>query len=129
MFVMPPDNLLIRELNPHAVSCLKDEMLENSCADVQPILCIVVLKEDQSFDSILKEAYLYNTIGGNHSRQALQELIKERPQLAINKQFTHRLCAVYKPMDVKLARHLASKHNRATSFSHDMTSWDRVSCL
>lgn len=39
---------------------------------------------------------------------------------------TYRLCSVYKKMDTQLTLRLASKHNRATSFNHEMTTWDKV---
>ena len=81
------------------VSLLKEEMLSNPFGDVQPIFCAAQLKESEVFDSKLKEAYLYYTIGGNHSRQALQELLEEKRHLKNNRQYTHRLCAVYKPME------------------------------
>lgn len=123
----PPRELLVRDRNPQMVSLLKQEMLSNPFGDVQPILCIVQLKENEPFDSKLKEAYFYLTIGGNHSRQALQELLQERPLLQKNRQYTHRLCAVYKPMAHHLARRLASKHNQAAAYCHEMTTWDWVS--
>ena len=125
----PPDEMLVRDRNPHVVASLKLEMLENAFSDVQPILCIAQLKSGESFDKNLKEAYLYHTIGGNHSRQALQELLKERPYLEQNRQYTHRLCAVYTPMEATLVRYLASKHNRAASCFHEMTTWDWVCSL
>ena len=125
----PPRELLVRDRNPQMVSLLKQEMLSNPFGDVQPILCIVQLKENEPFDSKLKEAYFYLTIGGNHSRQALQELLQERPLLQKNRQYTHRLCAVYKPMLHQLARRLASKHNRAAAYCHEMTTWDWVSMM
>ena len=68
----PPPHLLIRKLNSHVVAALKREMLQNLCVDVQPILCIVQLQPGQAFDESLKEGYSYCTIGGNHSREALQ---------------------------------------------------------
>ena len=51
-------------------------MIANNCTDVQPILCIADVKGGDSFDACSKEGYRYATIGGNHSRQALQELKK-----------------------------------------------------
>ena len=101
-------------------------MIANNCTDVQPILCIADVKGGDSFDACSKEGYRYATIGGNHSRQALQELIKEKPAFANNRQYSHRLCAVYTPMDTKLIRRLASKHNRAAAYCHEMTTWDWV---
>jgi len=111
------------------VKALKKEIIDNDCSNVAPILCIAQLSEDEAFDKDLKEAYSYATVGGNHSRQAFQEILKEHPEFENKKQYTHRLCSVYIPMDNKLARRLASKHNRATAFCHKMTNWDWVSNL
>lgn len=58
--------------------------------DVQPLLCIVRLEKEQQFDAKFKEAYPYDTVGGNNSRCALQELLKEHPELRNNKLYTHR---------------------------------------
>lgn len=101
-------------------------MLDNPTADVQPILCMVRLRSAERFDPNLKEAYVYNTIGGNNSREAVQQLLKEHPELEEQKVFTHRLCAVYNHMGTTLAFCMASKHNRATAFLHEMTTWDKV---
>ena len=122
----PPEQLIIRECNTKVVANLKQEMLDNPFADVTPILCIAKLQPDENFNSSLKEAYLYETIGGNHSRAALQEILKENPNLCADRQYSHRLCAVYKPMANTLARRLASKHNWAAAFTHEMISWDWV---
>ena len=125
----PPDDLLVREVNTAVVSSLKLEMQENPCTDVQPLLCVVQLKSDEVFDKQHKEGYFYHTIGGNHSRQALQELLRENPHLQQKRLYAHRLCAVYLPMEAKLARRLASKHNRAAAYCHEMTTWDWVSIV
>ena len=57
---------------------------------------------------------MYDTVGGNNSRLALQELLREKPDLRTNKLFSHRLCSVYRRMETQLALRLASKHNKAT---------------
>ena len=121
-----PEHLLIRERKD---AILKMEMIENPISDVQPILCIVSIGAGEHFDPKVKEGYVYETIGGNNSREALQQLMKDKPELCDNRLFTHRLCSVYSKMDTKLALRLASKHNRATNFSHDMTTWDKVTFL
>ena len=121
----PPNEWLVRDCSEKVVEQLKLEMIANNCTDVQPILCIADVR-GEDFDVNSKEGYKYHTIGGNHSRQALQELIEEKPSLASNRQYSHRLCAVYKPMDTKLIRRLASKHNRAAAYCHEMTTWDWV---
>ena len=124
--IEPPDELLVRETSGNFISCLKQEMLDNPTANVQPLLTIVCLKQDESFDSSVKEGYIYQTVGGNHSRQALQELLKEHPDLQRQKVYSHRLCSVYTQMSTQLALRLASKHNRASTFAHEMTTWDKV---
>lgn len=101
-------------------------MIENPTVDVQPILCSVKLDSGQKFDPNFKDAYQYYTIGGNNSRVALQQLLKEKPYFSEDKNYTHRLCSVYSPMPTHLSLRLASKHNRATSFSHSMSTWDKV---
>ena len=101
--------------------------MKNPCKDVTPILCIVNLQPGEVFKPTLLDSYKYISIGGNHSRQALQELLKEKKELENNRLYTHRLCAVYKPMEVPLARRLACKQNRAGSFNLEMTNWDWIS--
>lgn len=109
------------------IDALKKKMTENATRDVQPLLCIVRLNEDQVFDENIKEAFVYETIGGNNSREAMQQLLSEKPDLKKKKIYTHRLCSVYSRMSNELALRLASKHNRASGFTHDMTTWDKVS--
>ena len=123
----PPKDLLIRDCNKKVVDNLKKEIMENPCSDVTPILCIAEIEKGSSFNQTLKEAYSYITIGGNHSRQAFQELLDEDKTLINKRLYSHRLCSVYLPMNRQLTSRLAFKHNRATAFSHRMTSWDWVS--
>ena len=64
------------------------------------------------------------TIGGNHSRIATQELLKEDIQ-----KYSHlkiKPVDVYKNMPVAHAKRLARRHNRATSFTHQITTQDKV---
>ncbi|XP_065913661.1 uncharacterized protein [Dysidea avara] len=122
----PPEEWLVRKCSKNIVDQLKQEMVDNTCTDVQPILCIVQLKRDETFNPLVKEGYKYNTIGGNHSRQALQELLSEKPELKSSKQFTHRTCSVYSAMDTILVRRLANKHNRAATHVHEITTMDWI---
>ena len=125
----PPDPLLVRETSRAFIDSLKQEMLHNPISDVQPILCMVNLKEGDRFEERFKEGYVYQTIGGNHSRKALQELVQDHPELSQKRNYTHRLCSVYSNMPTQLALCLASKHNRASTFSHEMTTWDKVNTI
>ena len=80
-----PQSSLVREKDTTFIERLKTEMLENPISDVQPILCLVDLPEGDVFEPALKEAYSYKSIGGNHSREALQQLLQENPSLKENK--------------------------------------------
>ena len=119
----------MRDCNSTVVAQLKAEMLANNCTDVQPILCVVNINANECFNSDSKEGYTYYTIGGNHSRKALEELLEENPNLSFKRQYSSRLCAIYKPMEATLIRRLASKHNRAAAYHHDMNTWDWVSYI
>ncbi len=124
--VQPPDPLLVRNTSKDFIDTLNHEMLNNQTSNVQPILCLVCLKDGDEFVEKYKEAYVYHTIGGNHSRQALQELLEEHPIFNQKRIYTHRLCSVYGKMPRNLALRLASKHNRAGTFHHDITTWEKV---
>ncbi len=90
----PPPQFLVRDCNEKVVSVLKEEIMLNPFSDVQPILCMVSLKDGEIFDKTKKEGFLYHTLGENHSRQALQEILKENPHLQ-SQVYTNRLCAAH----------------------------------
>lgn len=125
----PPEELLVRSKSDTFIEALKEEMLENPTRDVQPLLCLVRLNDGEDFDDKVKEGYSYDTIGGNNSREAIQQLLSEKPELKKKKMYSYRLCSVYTRMPNELALRLASKHNRASGFTHDMTTWDKVRTL
>ena len=78
------------------------------------------------FDESKKEMYQYETLGGNNSRAALQALSnKENSHPA----FRTRLVSVYGGLTDDEAVRLAAKHNKTTSFYHDMSTWDKVRWL
>jgi DNA repair exonuclease SbcCD nuclease subunit len=127
--VEPSEELLVRSKSEVFIDALKKEMIENATRDVQPLLCLVRLKDEEEYDEKVKEAYVYETIGGNNSREAMQQLLAENPELRMKKTYSHRLCSVYRKMSMELSLRLASKHNRAAGFTHDMTTWDKVSVV
>ena len=77
----------MREADEKFMECLNHEMLENKTCGVAPIVVTVRLSDDEQFDMKHSEAYTYDTIGGNHSRIALQQLIKENQELAKDQHF------------------------------------------
>jgi len=106
---------------------IQHEILKNPCSSVNPILCVVNLDEGCRFNKDQKESYSYMTIGGNHSRQAFQEILDEQATLRQNKAYTYRLCSVYTSMEKPPLNRLVLKNNRAAAFCHKMTTWDWIS--
>ena len=86
--------------------------------------CTQLHWRDQSRGLHEKECYNYETLGGNHSRAALQALCKEEttPHAA----FRTRLVSVYSGLTDEEAQRLASRHNHTTSLQHKMSSWEKV---
>ena len=54
------------------IKSLKTEMLNNPIKAVAPLLVLVDMEQGEQYDAHHPEAYHYETIGGNHSRIALQ---------------------------------------------------------
>lgn len=121
----PKQSHLLREPDCAFIDVLKKEMLENTMAPslVSPIIGLVCLDAGDSFDRRHPHSYMYETIGGNNSRVALQELSKEFPY---NKVFKSHLVAVYTGFPDNLVLRLASKHNRATGFTHSVITQEKV---
>lgn len=67
--------------------------------------------------------YHYETLGGNNSRAALQALCDEENS---HTAFRTRLVSVYGGLKDDEALRLAAKHNKTTSFYHEMSTWDKV---
>ena len=78
-------------------------MVQNRTCDVAPIVVTVLLSDDEQFDIKHPEAYTYDTIGGNHSRIALQQLITENKELAKDPTFSSRRVSVYGRLSAKQA--------------------------
>lgn len=121
--IEPVGNRLIRPIDRDFVNELKEEMLLNPTSDVAPMIGVVYTDQ---FNRNQPEAYKYETIGGNHSRTALLELLEEDPTLATNSCYTRRTVSIYQNLSHRQAKYLAQKHNRATSFTHSMTTQDYV---
>ena len=80
----------------------------------------------KSFDPMKKESYVYETLGGNNSRAAVQELHREYEDIPT---FRTRLVSVYSKLTDDQALILASKHNKTTAFHHQMSTLERVSYI
>ena len=116
---------LIRKPDPQFVSLLKKEMISNPTQDVAPIVGLVKLSHTEQFCPAHAEAYQYETIGGNHSRIALQEILQDC-DTSSRFLYSHRLVSVYHGLSDEQVQHLAHCHNRATEFTSKMTNQDKV---
>ena len=68
-------------------------MLSNPTKDVAPIIGVVRLRCDEIFDKDHPETYVYETIGGNHSRIALTQLLEANNSLP--QSYHLRMVSVY----------------------------------
>ena len=128
--VEPVASRLIRQPHEPYIKGLKEEMKKNPTCDVAPIVAMVKLTDGQKFDEAHPEAFTYETLGGNHSRIALQELLNEDKQLATLPYYRSRLVSVYSGLSDKQATHLALRHNKATEYTSKLTTQDKVGvCL
>ena len=119
----PKESRLLREPDRLFIDQLKKEILDNQATPVSPLVGLACVPPDDCFDNRHPQAYMYETIGGNNSRIALQELAEEYPD---NPSFKTRLVAIYVGLSDSLSLRLASKHNRASGFTHSMTTQDKV---
>ena len=85
----------------------KERIVTYPTAHVAPPLANVQLSTGQSFDADDLEAYQYEMIGGNHSREVL---VKD-PIYRLQKSFQFRLAAVYTGLTDKEALALGRQHN------------------
>ena len=92
---------------------LKENMVKNPSKDATPLVGMVVLKDGEEFDEKHKESYQYETLGGNNSRVALQQLLKESD----DPRFRTRLVSIYQRLTDDEALRLAAKHNAVTVIS------------
>ena len=120
--VEPEPARLLRPIDPVFVDTLKSHMKRNPSRDVTPIVGLVQLADGVEFQEDHRDNYLYETLGGNNSRVAMQQLLDEE-----DLRFRTRLVSVYSHLNDSQALRLASKHNLATSVHHDMTTCDKVS--
>lgn len=78
------------------------------------------MKED-NFESCTIEV-----IGGNHSREALQNIISTT---ADPTPFEKRMCIVYTNLNPDEAKYVANQHNQVRKFGTDLDLVDRASCF
>ena len=123
--IEPVRSRILRKIDSKFVERLKEHMLENQSKDSAPIVGLVVTPEGEKFNPARKDCYQYETIGGNNSREATQSLFSESGDAF----YKTRLVSVYEGLTNEEALRLASQHNQVTSFTHQMTIWDKVQLI
>ena len=121
--IEPSKENMLRDPDRIFIDSLKKEMIDNPTTLVSPIVGLVRLRSGEKFDGKHPNSYKYETIGGNNSRIALEELSKKYPE---NLNFQVCLVAVYVGLKEDLILRLAARHNRATDFTHSMKTQDKV---
>ena len=117
----PEPSRLLRPVDPVFIATLKTHMKSNPLRDVTPIVGLVQLPNGEEYEREHRESYLYETLGGNNSRVAMQELLEEG-----DLRFRSRLVSVYFNLTNDQCLRLASKHNLSTTIHHDITTCDKV---
>ena len=116
---------LVRPVDEVFVQQLVEEMTSNPTSDVAPMIGVANL-HGESFNPRQPEAYSYEVIGGNNSRAALLTIQTKFPELASSQNFRVRPVSGYRDLSNEEAQYLAVKHNRATHFTHAMTTQEKV---
>lgn len=75
----PSESCCLRESDRVFIDKLKEEMQENPTKLVSPIVGLVSVNHGEKYDSRHPHSYVYETISGNNSRIALQELLSQFP--------------------------------------------------
>lgn len=109
--MLPPrEGQTIRNIDAKYLKTLKERVITYPTAHVAPLLANVQLSSGQTFDPENLEAYQYEMIGGNHSREVFQMLIQD-PIYRLQNSFHCRLAAVYVGLSDEEALSLGKQHN------------------
>ncbi|KAK3100259.1 hypothetical protein FSP39_017051 [Pinctada imbricata] len=117
--IEPINERKVRDLNEKHVTELEKEFIETP--QVFSVLIGHVIRPDATLESIQKEGYPYiEILGGNHTRQALQNLSKRNKSI-------QRVCIdVYKDLSTTEAIMLGVQHNAKHEHSRHTTFEDLV---
>lgn len=113
---------LLREPDLKHVKELEREFSERPANYFQLMVVNICGKmKDDNFESCTLEV-----IGGNHSREALQNIIATT---ADPTPFEKRMCIVYTNLNPDEAKYVANQHNQVRKFGTDLDLVDRASCF
>ena len=79
MLAGPRDEYCLREIDVKFKDSLKGEILRRPVSFTSPLLCVIQgIQSKSEFDAKCIDSYVLETIGGNHRRLALQELLNDQ---------------------------------------------------
>lgn len=124
--VQPDWTSLTREPEPWHIKQLKEEFKKNPFSYfTMMVINIKGISKDQFQESMLdNDQYSLETIGGNHSRLALQGLLMENPNQS--HLYNRRLVAVYCNLTADEAKRKGNDHNTIHRFGVEMNFVSRV---
>ena len=105
--VPPSVGRRVRDIDSGYIKAFRERITAFPAAHVVPLLANV--ETDSAFDKEHMDEYTYEMIGGNHSRQVFQELVKE-PIYRLQQSYHHRLAALYHNLNEE-ALALGKQHN------------------
>ena len=79
MLAGPRDEYSLPEIDVKFKDSLKGEILRRPVSFTSPLLCVIQgIQSKSEFDAKCIDSYVLETIGGNHRRLALQELLNDQ---------------------------------------------------
>lgn len=115
---------LLREPEEDHVQELEEEFLRRP----DNYFHLMVVNVHGEIDAPFFENCNLEVIGGNHSRKALQNILK-RANVGDKSPFQTRLCLVYQNLTPDEAKYIANQHNQVRKLGTDLDVVDRATCF
>lgn len=119
--VAPADNRKVRDIDRRYIQTLQERVTAFPSAHVAPLLANITTHSDD----LKSYGGTFEMIGGNHSREVFQSLIKD-PIYGLQQSYHHRLAAVYKNLSDEEALALGKEHNTTAETQLATTFYDDV---
>eukprot|EP00058_Branchiostoma_floridae_P022238 XP_002607728.1 hypothetical protein BRAFLDRAFT_82825 [Branchiostoma floridae] len=121
--VEPAWKRLVRAADPQHVSNLKQRFIASSGQMTTVLIGNIPEMTTEHYDRTRVDRYRYEVIGGNHTRIALQEILRDTPEkLDVASVHMHIYCGL--PDD--LAKRVGMAHNNVMNYSKPETTLDQL---
>lgn len=124
----PRPEYTLRELDVCHVQVLKNELLSRPLTQCgKPIVVIAKgLKDVDKFDEKDLDSYGLEVIGGNHRREAINEIIKTSTSNETKELFKFVYVQIYTEMEPFEALRLAQIHNNTDKVHHELNTKEKI---